>query len=92
MDRNKHSEERGQYIEKMVKHLPVLRATLRLKQWELADKVGVTRQTIVNIENQKRALPWSLYLTLVLVFQQYEDSRLLLERLELFDQQTLFGD
>jgi len=81
----KHSEEREQYIEKMVKHLPVLRATLRLKQWELAEKVGVTRQTIVDIENHKRVLPWSLYLAFVLVFQQYMDSKILLDRLELFD-------
>ena len=85
MDKKKHSEEREQYIGKMVKHLPVLRATLRLKQWELAEKVGVTRQTIVDIENRKRALPWSLYLAFVLVFQQHDDSKILIERLELFN-------
>lgn len=89
MDKKKHSEEREQYIEKMVKHLPVLRATLRLKQWELAEKVGVTRQTIVDIENRKRTLPWSLYLAFVLIFQQFDDSRVLLERLELFDKGIL---
>jgi len=92
MEKKKLSNEREQYIEKMVKNLPVLRAALRLKQWELAEKVGVTRQTIVDIENNKRVLAWSLYLSFVLVFQQYEDSRILLERLELFNEKFLLSD
>ena len=92
MENNNVQAERDKYTEKMVKNLPVLRAALRLKQWELAEKVGVTRQTIVDIENNKRVLAWSLYLSFVLVFQQYEDSKILLERLELFNEKFLLSD
>jgi DNA-binding XRE family transcriptional regulator len=73
------------YVELMVKHLPVLRTAINMTQAQLAEKVGVSRQTIVAIETRKRPLPLTLYLALVFVFQCFNDSQELLERLELFD-------
>ncbi|MEI5994237.1 helix-turn-helix transcriptional regulator [Candidatus Enterococcus mansonii] len=35
-------------------HIHVYRAVLRMSQKELAEKVGVTRETIVNIERNKQ--------------------------------------
>lgn len=74
-----------EYIDMMVKYLPVLRASIRITQKELAQKIGITRQSMMNIENRRRPLQWSTYLALVLVFQQAEESRKLLESLRLFD-------
>ena len=74
-----------EYIDMMVKNLPVLRASIRITQKELAQKIGITRQSMMNIENRRRPLQWSTYLALVLVFQQAEESRKLLESLRLFD-------
>ena len=73
------------FIEKMVKNLPVLRASIRISRRELANKIGITRQSMMSIETRKRPLQWSTYLALVLVFQQSEESREVLERLDLFD-------
>lgn len=77
------------YIDKLTKNLPVLRAATNMTQAQLAEKIGVSRQTIVAIETGKRPLPWSLYLAMILVFQKYDESNVLLERLELFDSDVI---
>jgi DNA-binding XRE family transcriptional regulator len=41
---------------KMVENLMVLRTKLRLKQSELAEKVGISRQALLEIEKGKRTL------------------------------------
>ncbi len=65
----------NEYIDKFIKNLPVLRAATNMTQAHLADKVGVSRQTIVAIETRKRPLPWTLYLAMVCVFQNNENSK-----------------
>jgi len=73
------------YIDAMVKKMPALRATTKMTQAVLAEKIGVGRQSIVSIETGKRPMTWSLYLAVCCIFEQYEDSKKLLEIYELFD-------
>ena len=75
----------NEYIGNMVKYLRVLRVSTGLTQQQLGVKLGVTRQTISFIENEQHSLTWSLYLSMVCLFQQYDDSKVLLEHLKLFD-------
>lgn len=89
MEKNALTKKQEEYLERMVKHLPVLRASIRATQKELAKKIGVTRQSMMNIETRRRPIQWSTYLALVLVFQQFEDSRVLLKSLDLFDEEML---
>lgn len=74
-----------EYLARMIKNLPVLRAAVDLTQEQLGAKLGVSRQTIVAIENGKSPLTWSLYLAMVCVFGLYEESNTLLIKMELFD-------
>jgi DNA-binding XRE family transcriptional regulator len=76
---------KADYIERMLKNLPALRASIGLTQEQLGKKLGMSRQTIVAIETRKRPLPWDLYLAMVCVFQQYEESQILLNSFELFN-------
>jgi len=78
-----------EYISRMIKNLPVLRAAADLTQAQLGAKLSVSRQTIVAIENEKNPLTWSLYLAMVLVFKQYEESQILLESFGLFDKEFI---
>jgi len=73
----------NEYIDSMIKNMPVLRAATNMTQVQLAEKVGVSRQTIVAIETRKRPMSWSLYLAAVFVFEQYEESNNLIGKLEL---------
>ena len=79
----------AEYLERMVKHLPVLRVSIRITQRELAKKIGITRQSMMLIETGKRPLQWSNYLALVFVFNHYEDSKKLMENFELYDEDFL---
>ena len=75
----------NEYIERMVKNLPILRTAAGLTQAQLGKKIGMSRQTIVAIENGKRPLPWSLYLAMTLIFMQNDNTKKLMESLDLFD-------
>jgi len=79
-----------EYINRMVKNLPVLRASVNLTQEQLGAKLGVSRQTIVAIENGKNPLTWSLYLAMVCVFNCFDESDDLIEKLSLFSTDSIF--
>ena len=76
---------RNEFLERMLENLPVLHTAAGLTQNQLGKKIGVSRQTIVAIENRKRPLPWYLYLAMMLIFAQNEELNTLLNKLEIFD-------
>ena len=90
MKKRRDGAMQDEFISRMIKNLPVLRAAIDLTQEQLGTKLGVSRQTIVAIENGKSPLTWSLYLAMVCVFGLYEESRNLIEKLELFDADFIF--
>ena len=68
----------------MTDNLPMLRRCLDLTQEELADKIGVSRSTIISIENRKREMTWNTFLSLMLLFTQNEGTNKLLNVLEIY--------
>ncbi len=76
---------REEYINKMVENLPLLRTAISLTQEQLAEKVGVSRQTIIAIEKKRRCLSWTLYLALVAIFLANEKSSELIRNLQILD-------
>lgn len=66
-------------IENMIKNLGVLRAMLHLTQSELAELIGMSRQNLTSIENKKRKMTWSTFLSLLFVFSQNKETVGLLE-------------
>ena len=71
-------------ISNMTDNLPMLRRCLDLTQEELADKIGVSRSTIISIENKKREMTWNTFLSLMLLFTQNEGTNKLLNVLEIY--------
>ncbi len=71
-------------IANMTKNLPMLRTALGLTQEELADKIGVSRSTIISIENKKRDMTWNTFLSLVLLFIKNPNTDKLLNVLEIY--------
>jgi DNA-binding XRE family transcriptional regulator len=55
---------KAELISKMTENLRLLRNKLGLTQDVLAGKVGISRQTLVNIENKKRGMTWNNFLVL----------------------------
>ena len=68
----------------MTENLPVLRAKLGITQEDLAEKIGISRSTIVSIENKKREMTWNTFLSLILVFTKNEDTNKLLNVMEIY--------
>jgi len=60
-------KQKEEIINALAENLPVLRSKLGLSQEELAKKIGVTRQTIINIEKNKK-MGWTTALALLMVF------------------------
>ena len=89
MNKEQRRQIQKGYTDKMVDYLPVLRASAQITQNQLAKKLGVTRSTTVAIESRKRSLQWYMYLAMITVFMQYDDSKKLLDSFELFDGEFL---
>lgn len=66
--------------------LPVLRARLGISQAKLAEMIGVSRQTYNVIENGKREMTWPIFLSLVVFFQNNEQTAQMLKQMEEFDE------
>ena len=71
---SKENEMQKQWISIMTKELPVLRKINNLTQKGLGEVVGVSRQTITNIESGRNEMKWSLFLSLMFVFSLDQDS------------------
>lgn len=71
-------------IDNMTENLPVLRAKLNMTQEDLANKIGLSRGTIISIENNKRTMTWSTFMSLVLLFSYNDRTKALLEVMDIF--------
>ena len=78
------SINKDELIKNMTENLPVLRAKLGITQEDLAEKIGISRSTIVSIENKKREMTWNPFLSLILVFTKNEDTNKLLNVMEIY--------
>lgn len=76
--------KKAELVEKMTENLKVLRNKLNLTQGELAQKVGVSRQTLVNIEKRKREMSWSTFVALLTVFRAESGTSDLLDYFEIY--------
>lgn len=66
------AEQKKHLIEELLHELPVLRARLGLSQEELAERIGVSRQTYGGIENGKRDMTWTVFMAFFGYFKSNE--------------------
>jgi Predicted transcriptional regulators len=66
-------------IAKMTDNLSTLRAKASFTQKKLAELIGVSRQTLVAVENKKRKMSWNTFLACLLIFKINKETNLLLE-------------
>lgn len=71
-------------IEKLTSNLVVLRTAMHLSQSDLADLLGLSRQSLVAIENRNRRMTWSVFLSLLFVFMQNKETRMLIELFDIY--------
>lgn len=76
--------EKDSFIETLTPHLAILRTQAEVSQEELANLIGVSRQTYSAIERKIRKMSWNTYLSLVLFYDHNQKTHQLLRHLSLF--------
>jgi len=71
-------------IEKLTEDLPVLRAKIGISQEELAEIVGISRQTYSAVETRKTQMSWNTFLSLLLFFDNNEKTREMINNIGAF--------
>lgn len=66
---------RNTIVELLRKELPVLRTKARISQEDIAEKIGISRQTYSSIETGKREMSWTTFLALIAYFQNNESTK-----------------
>ena len=70
MGTEKSMDIRNKMIELLRNELPVLRAKARVSQEDIAEKIGISRQTYSSIETGKRERSWTTFLALIAFFSK----------------------
>lgn len=71
-------------IFELTSNLRLLRAKGNFTQEEVANSIGISRQTYNMIECEKSPMPWYVYLSLIFLFLSKEDTKKLLKMLSIF--------
>lgn len=74
-------------IDRLTAELPTLRGAVGASQDEIANAIGVSRQTYNSIELKKRKMSWTAYMALVLFFDYNPNSHSRIRQLEVFPNQ-----
>jgi transcriptional regulator with XRE-family HTH domain len=85
----KLDDEREELTMVLTRELPMLRTSLGLKQYELANAIGISRQGYNFFETLARPLPWSTFVPLFLYFETREASRHYMQSLGDFEERVL---
>ncbi len=72
---------KSEIIEILRTELPVLRAKARISQEDIAEKIGISRQTYSSIETGKRTASWTTILALIAYFQNNEDTAQMIDEI-----------
>lgn len=71
-------------IELLIDNLAALRARLNITQEELANVIGVSRQTFYSIETGKRKMSWPIYMAIIFFFDSIHDTSEMMKELRIY--------
>jgi len=68
----------------LVENLAALRARIGITQEEMANAIGVSRQTYYSIETGRRKMSWPLYLAIIFFFDCMSDTSEMIRDLKIY--------
>lgn len=77
-------EEKDSFIATLTPNLTVLRTKAEISQEELANLIGISRQTYSAMERKVRKMAWSTYLSLVLFYDRNLKTHKTIRQLSIF--------
>jgi DNA-binding XRE family transcriptional regulator len=78
---------KSELMNRLSDNLLTLRSKLKLKQSELAEKIGVSRQTLIKIEKRKQPMQWVTFLAILSVFKADPETSELLDHFGIYTQE-----
>lgn len=81
------NETKEKLINKLTLALPALRGAVGASQDEIANIIGLSRQTYNSIELRKRKMTWGTYMALILFFDYNPLSHNTIRQMEVFPYQ-----
>ena len=76
--------DRDFLIDTLTDELPVLRARIGIKQEELSEILGISRQAYSAIETKKRKMTWNMFISLLMFFTQNKKTAPVIEMIGAF--------
>lgn len=77
-------EDKEVFIDALSENLPALRAKVGVSQGDLAQLIGVSRQTYCAVESKLRRMSWSTFLSLILFFDYNQSTHQMLRSINAF--------
>ncbi len=70
--------QKDKYLIAMTDNLRMLRVRLGLTQVEMAEMIGVGRQTYLAVEKKHHKMSWNMFLSLLMIFTKNKETDTLL--------------
>ena len=70
--------------EKLRQQLPMLRGAVGASQVDIANAIGISRQTYNAIESGRKEMNWSIYCSLLLYFDYHPNAHTIIHQLNIF--------
>ena len=70
MSQDEKEKFKTAYIDKLAENLSMLRAKAGVTQGDVADRIGIARQTYSAIECGRNKMSWNTFMSLILFFKE----------------------
>lgn len=85
MSRNEKEKFKTAYIDKLAENLSMLRAKAGVTQGDVADRIGIARQTYSAIECGRSRMSWNTFMSLIFFFKENKKTKDVIELLGIYD-------
>ena len=85
MSRNEKEKFKTTYIDKLAENLSMLRAKAGVTQGDVADRIGIARQTYSAIECGRNKMSWNTFMSLIFFFKENKKTKDVIELLGIYD-------
>ena len=85
MSQDEKEKFKTAYIDKLAENLSMLRAKAGVTQGDVADRIGIARQTYSAIEYGRSRMSWNTFMSLIFFFKENKKTKDVIELLGIYD-------
>ena len=85
MSQDEKEKFKTAYIDKLAENFSMLRAKAGVTQGDVADRIGIARQTYSAIECGRSRMSWNTFMSLIFFFKENKKTKDVIELLGIYD-------